>query len=197
MSKTDNKVLDQILSQKKAELAPDMSDAEYFEIFVSQHVLRAFTLDSDEIQSGLVDGAGDGGIDAIYLIVNGRLIREIEEAEDLKALKQNVQVDLIVIQASTETSFNLKRIIRLKDTAEDILTLDRPPSQFSEEYNQPLLDAIERFRIAHKALATKYPALRRAVRHNGSFQGQYSFQYGRPPSAGGHGPYCCRKAYSS
>src|SRR5712671_6945907 len=96
VSATDITVLDQILSQKHAQLAPEMKDDEYFEFFAAQQVLRSFQLDAEELQSGVVGGGDDGGIDAFYLIVNGRLIRETDDAEDLKLLKQNVVIDLVI-----------------------------------------------------------------------------------------------------
>jgi hypothetical protein len=69
MDKTDNNALDQSLARKRAGLAPDMSDDQYFETFVSQHVLLDFTLDSDENQSGIVDGVENDPNDAMYLVV--------------------------------------------------------------------------------------------------------------------------------
>jgi|SRR5580658_7459756 hypothetical protein len=92
---TDITVLDQILSQKHALLAPDMAEDDYFELFAAQHVLRSFQLDPEELQSGIVAGGNDGGTDGFYLIVNGRLIRETDDAEDRKLLKQNVVIDLL------------------------------------------------------------------------------------------------------
>jgi hypothetical protein len=158
MTATDVTLLNDVLAEKR-KLAPDLPDDEFFELFASQQVLRDFRLDPDDIQSGIVRGSGDGGVDSIYLLVNGRLIRDLSAAEDLKNLRQNVTIDLIIIQATREASFSLDRVNRLKTTAEDILTLDRRPEDFGEDYNEDLRDAIERFRLAHKLLLTKYPTL--------------------------------------
>jgi len=155
---TDVTLLNDVLAEKHG-FAPDLPEDEFFELFASQQVLRDFRLDPDDIQSGIVRGSGDGGVDSIYLLVNGRFIRDLSGIDDLKSLKQNVTIDLIIIQATREVSFTLNRVVRLKDTAEDILTLSRTPEDFSENYNEELLDAIERFRLAHKILLTKYPKL--------------------------------------
>lgn len=158
MTATDVTLLNDILVEKN-KLAPDLPEDEFFELFASQQVLRDFRLDPDDIQSGIVRGSGDGGIDAIYLLVNGRLIRDLSAAEDLKNLKQNVTIDLIIIQATREVSFSLSRVLRLKDTGEDILTVSRRSEDFSENYNDEVRDAIERFRLTHKMLLTKFPIL--------------------------------------
>ena len=127
-------------------------------------MLRDYQLDPEEIKSGLVGQTSvpnskgtDGGIDAIYLLVNGRLIRDLDQAQDLKALKQNIVFDVVVIQSSLESGFGLDRLIRLKDTSENIFRTDREADKFAEAYNEELLDCIRRFRETHRALITKHP----------------------------------------
>ncbi|MGA2572371.1 MAG: AIPR family protein [Terracidiphilus sp.] len=163
---TDFTLLTEILAQRKASLDPSMDDDEFFEFFSAQQVLRDYQLDPHEIKSGVVGQStlsklpgSDGGIDAIYLLVNGRLIRDEDQTQDLKALKQNIVFDVIVLQASLETGFTLQRLLRLKDTSENIFRIERSPDKFSETYNEPLLDSIRRFREAHRALLAKYPTI--------------------------------------
>ena len=161
MSKNDRQLLDQILAER-TKVAPDWTDSEYFELFAARQVLRTFPLEIDDVESGLVgdstasSGKGsDGGIDGFYVIVNGRVIRNPSEAKALKVLKQNITLDLVVIQASTEASFDLKRINRLEDTLMEIFDLNCSSNDFSEQYNDGLLNGIDTFRTAHKTLLSK------------------------------------------
>jgi hypothetical protein len=162
MSDSDIPVLNTILQGKKAALAKEMNDAEYFEAFAAEHVLRDERVDPNDIESGLTGTSGenrngtDGGIDAFYLFVNGKLIRDLEEASALtSSIRKNIVVNIVMLQASTEEGFALSRLTRLSDTIEDIFSLDRQPGTFSENYNEPLSDAIERFRAIHQALLLK------------------------------------------
>ncbi len=164
MQDTDLTVLTEILAQRKAALDPQMKDDEFFEFFAAQQVLRDYQLDPEEIKSGVVGQSTqaklpgtDGGIDAIYLLVNGRLIRDLDQAQELKNLKQNIVFDVLILQSSLETGFALQRLLRLKDTSENIFRIERSPDSFSETYNEELLDSIKRFREAHRALITKHP----------------------------------------
>src|ERR1700693_2587641 len=102
MQDTDLTVLTEILAQRKAALDPQMKDDEFFEFFAAQQVLRDYQLDPEEIKSGVVGQSKqaklpgtDGGIDAIYLLVNGRLIRDLDQAQELKNLKQNMVFDVL------------------------------------------------------------------------------------------------------
>jgi hypothetical protein len=164
MTDTDRTVLDQVVSETKKEIAPEMKDDEFFELFCAQNVLLQQQLESEEIESGLIGGdaqqqtGSDGGIDAIYVLVNGRFVRDASEAESLRnSFKQNVVINVVVVQASTEKGFKLQRLLRFKDTMEDIFSLDR--TTFSESYNQGLREAIETFRALHQAFATKHAAV--------------------------------------
>src|ERR1017187_7312599 len=104
MQNTDITVIDEILAQEKAELDPTARDDEFFEFFAAQQILRDYLLDPDEIKSGIVGQSthpnspgSDGGIDAMYVLVNGRLIRDLDQAADLRNLRQNILFDVILI----------------------------------------------------------------------------------------------------
>ena len=164
MQNTDITVIDEILAQEKEELDPTAKGDEFFEFFAAQQVLRDYLLDPDEIKSGIVGQSthpnspgSDGGIDAMYVLVNGRLIRDLDQATDLRNLRQNILFDVILIQATLETGFSIQRLLRLKDTSDNIFRIERDTNSFTETYNEPLLDLIQRFREAHKALITKHP----------------------------------------
>jgi hypothetical protein len=167
VSVTDVKVIDEILSEKHKELAPDLDDGEFFEFFAAQQILRNYASSPTDIQNGMVGGSGqkdgksgsDGGIDGFYLLVNGRFISDVEAAEDLQTLKQNVAVDLILIQSTREQKFLMNRVLRMSEAVENILQLGREPKDFTENYNESLLDAIERFRTTHRVLAGKFPTI--------------------------------------
>src|SRR5215208_5483598 len=150
MSDSDIMVLGQILSEERNDTAPDLSEKEFFDLYAAQQAFRDITVDFDDIRSGDVDGNGDGGIDFIYIVVNGRLIRDLIAAEDLKTVAQNPTVELIIVQSTIEVKFSLDRVVRLKDTLADILSIHKDPADFGEAYNEGLLDAIDRFRTVHR-----------------------------------------------
>ncbi len=47
-----------------------------FEYLIYEQVLKEYDLSSEEIRAGSVDGRNDGGIDAIYIMVNEHLISD-------------------------------------------------------------------------------------------------------------------------
>ena len=84
MSKNDRIILDDYIAARKEEVEPDLSDADYFEIFSAEQILKKFDLSYEEVVDGIVGGGNDGGIDSLYLFVHDILIREEIDIPNLK-----------------------------------------------------------------------------------------------------------------
>lgn len=127
MSSNDQIILDQILEQQRAERASHLAAPKYFELFVGEQLLKHYDLSYDEIEPGLVDGGGDGGIDGFFVFVNGELVRE---DTDLSGLKKDVVIETIIFQAKTETSFREKSLDGIAATLRDLFDLSQPLTKF-------------------------------------------------------------------
>lgn len=157
MSSNDRIILDEVLKQKQAEVDPVSSASDFFELFTAEQALKDFDLSYDEIDSGLVGDGGDGGIDAIYLFVNGELV---QEEFDYAHLKKNIEIDLIVVQAKTSAGFQETPVERFITVSDDIFDLSKDLSAFSGVYNEAVVESIRRFRLVQQQLAAKFPSLR-------------------------------------
>lgn len=100
-------VLDELLQEHRKALPADIEDSEHFELFVSEQVLRAYKLENEEINSGIVAGGNDGQIDSMYLFVNGNLLQGDVEEKDLTEYRKNIVLDLVIIQSKRTPSQKL------------------------------------------------------------------------------------------
>ena len=157
MAGNDRIILDQVLDQQRQNVAPTLDQAAYFEIFTSEQVLKDFDLSYDEIESGIVAGGGDGGIDGFYVFVNGELLQEDSDTTDLR---KNIQIEVFLLQAKTGSGFSEAAMDRLAAAADDLFDLSKPLSSLKAVYNEELLEAAERFRGTYQTLASKFPRLR-------------------------------------
>jgi hypothetical protein len=157
MSINDRIILDQILEQQHPERAPSASASEFFELFVAEQVLKGSDLSFEELEGGLTGSGGDGGIDAIYVLVNGELAHE---DIDLSPLKKNVLIEVVVMQAKLSESFGESAIEKLIGSAEEIFNLTKDLRPLQSVYNGSLLAAAETFRMVYKGLAAKFPTLK-------------------------------------
>jgi hypothetical protein len=92
---------------------PRLSRGEAFERFaIGEVALRTYNLGPSEIDAGVVGARDDGGIDAIYIFLNGQelveadSIRVTNRKNALSGLQQGVILDVVIVQAKTDTSWD-------------------------------------------------------------------------------------------
>ena len=156
MAANDLIILNKILEQQKAELAPGMTETDYFGIFTTEQILKEYDLSYDEIQSGIIDGGGDGGIDAFFIFLNGELARE---DTDYSIYKKDVVLEVQIIQSKTGATYSEEPIHKLIAATDDLLNLSTDLKSFESTYNKQLLKITEIFRNAFAELASKFPKI--------------------------------------
>lgn len=150
-------LLDEIIKQELEESGEKLSVHSFFEFYCATTILKAAELAYDEIDAGLTGQSHDGGADAIYLFVNGDLIKEDENVKD--KYKKNVDIELVIIQAKYENSFGEDAVLKLSRLCKNLFDLDFERKSFEARYNEKVLDAFELFRSTYVSLVTKRPRL--------------------------------------
>ncbi|WP_028958269.1 AIPR family protein [Sulfitobacter sp. 20_GPM-1509m] len=156
MSANAKQILGDIVEQRRQESMPERSLQDFFEIFSAEQITKDYGLNFEELEACVVDGEHDGGIDSVFVFVNGDLILE---DTDVDSYKKNIVIDLIVIQSKTSGGFSEDPINKLKPSLENLLDLTADYGHFSQ-YNQQVKNIFDRFRSTYRALASKFPALR-------------------------------------
>ena len=156
MATNDVIILDKILEQRHADIAPELDSATFFELFVAEQVLKDYDLSYDELKAGRVGGGGDGGIDALYLFANGELV---QEDTDLSVLKRQVAIDLIIVQAKGQSGFSEGALDRLYAVTADLLNLGADHGALASVYKAEILSAMKSFKATYEALAARFPKL--------------------------------------
>lgn len=170
MSSNYHIILQQILEDQQSELEIDSSLSRFFGNFSALQLLKNNELTYEEIEKGDVDGTLDGGIDNFYLFINGDLIAwtcfvldedvnslEVEsDALTTKSLKEkykkNIEIELVIIQAKLENSFNETSILKLKDSLGNLLNLENSLETYHSRYSSSLLNAFAVLRQIYLAL---------------------------------------------
>ncbi len=147
-------ILDDLLEHERLTTALHLSANSFFGLFTTEQILKNYGLSYEELESGIVDGGGDGGVDSIYTFVNGVLVTE---ESDFENIKQNVLITLIIIQSKTTAGFAEDPILRLESTIRDLFDLDHNLANYEKTYNAKLLRAVEIFRKTYSSLSPKLP----------------------------------------
>jgi hypothetical protein len=162
MSGNAQQLLTDVLEQQKAERNPSISAEDFFEIFTSEQVLKDLDLSYEEIESGIVDGEHDGGVDAVYCFVNDDLV--YDDFDQAKYKKQ-VAIDLHIFQAKSASGFSESDINKIISTTNHLLKLGADDSLFTQ-YNDSVKSAFSRFRKAYRLLASKFPEVNVSVHYS-------------------------------
>jgi hypothetical protein len=152
----DQIILEQIIKERCAESEDELSISEYFEIYSASEILKDYDLTYDDITYGIVGDGGDGGIDSIYTFVNGEPLKE-DTVINSNQKKNNIE--LIVIQSKTSTSFKEDAVIKFRESAQDLFNLANNPDDFAARYNAELIDKVKLFRNSYSKLAKTFPKI--------------------------------------
>jgi hypothetical protein len=156
MADNNQIILETMINQNKDTLYPEISADDYFHFFVTEQVLKDQELSYDEIEEGIVDNGGDGGIDSIYTFVNNHLV---QRDSDLIDGKRNSIIDVYIIQSKNVSGFGETPIEKCNSSAIDLFDLNKPIDELRSVYNSNILANIDVFRRQYLHLASKFPQL--------------------------------------
>ena len=116
-----------------------LTSSETFEFFVASSVLRKYhQSDITDIESGaLVGGGGDGGLDAIAVLVNGHPVYTEQDIEFFVEKLRRLEVEFVFIQAKSAPGFR----------AADIGTFVFGVRQFFSAVLEPTTDVTFRMEV--------------------------------------------------
>ena len=146
-----------------ADLVAPLPRSKVFDILASEVVLKHFDLTSDEIEAGLTDGGGDGGIDAAYVFLNQELVTEEHDVlrDDFVAGSsyRGASLSLWLVQAKEEKSFKSGTFVTVSDGLRDLLDLQKDRARLAADgYSDLILNRIFEFRDALVALRRVHPS---------------------------------------
>ncbi|HSW37490.1 MAG TPA: AIPR family protein [Candidatus Saccharimonadales bacterium] len=154
MSNTDTVLLDGVLDDLRTIAPSELNDAQVFDLFAVEQVLKDYDLSNDELIAGLTDGAGDGGIDGFYTFADEMLV---DEDFDKSRLSSRYALDLYIFQGKRASGF--------AETAFDKWTVSLPILlNLSENidpsiYSASLIQRVEVFRDLLRQTVRKFPKI--------------------------------------
>lgn len=145
-NETYRALIEAVIDERAKDLAvTDKSEA--FENVANTLILEPYDLSVDEIDAGTTDGAGDGQIDAMYVLANGAVLTG-EDDEEIPE-KGPIEIDLLFIQSKNTYSFQETPLRLIRTTVSDLINLNSNHTSYLPQYSQVLQD---KFALARKAL---------------------------------------------
>lgn len=151
MAKNDLLLIDSIIEERIAKKLPSEKKDEVFEFLVYEQVLKEYDLSVDEIRSGSVDGRNDGGIDAIYILVNGHLISDIKSSLLPKA---NANLEVYFFTCKHRDVFKQDPINGMCTSLQELLDFSKEDKQLDGQYNEEVFEKRNTFISVYRKVAT-------------------------------------------
>jgi len=154
LASNDRILLDSVLSTGRSDSETKLGEAEYFELFCAEQILKDYDLSYDELFSGIVDQGDDGGIDGFYSLVEGELITD--DDFDVYHYRKGARLDLYLIQSKQAATFTETAIDKLIATSSQIFDLSRDLKELAKFFNAALFNKVVRFREAYVGLSARH-----------------------------------------
>ncbi len=151
MAKNDLILLDSIIEEREKQKIPSGRKDEVFEYLVYEQVLKEYDLSSEEIKAGSVDGRNDGGIDAVYILVNGHLINDAKGALFPKA---NANLEVYFFTCKHRDSFKQDPVNSIFTSLQELLDFSKKDAELDGDYNEDILEKRNLFILTYKRVAT-------------------------------------------
>ena len=150
MAKNDIILIDSIIDQRIKDRMPSENNGEVFEFMAYEQILKEYDLNKDEIIQGSVDGKDDGGIDAIYIFVNGNLLSDVDE---VIWPKRSCEISVYIITCKHHDTFKQEVLNNEYATISEFFDLSRSNSELKASYNSDLLTKRQLFVDAYTKTA--------------------------------------------
>jgi hypothetical protein len=157
VAKTNDQILlDAILSEQRVVWGEALKEDKLFELFSAEQLLKDKDLTAPDVENGNVGQSLDGQIDSFYLFADGATVDEVDE---VKNARRNVDIDVWVIQSKTSPSFDATTLEKLQTTILNIFDFSRLDDFTANEYAEDLLQKAKLFRAVYRETAGSFPKL--------------------------------------
>ncbi|MBU8860511.1 MULTISPECIES: AIPR family protein [unclassified Micromonospora] len=140
---------------------PHMSEDDAWEVFVAWLLLRDFDVTLDSLHAGVVDGSNDGGIDAVYTLLESGIVqpdhKAVEDPKAARTMTEGLELTLHVVQAKNNEKFPQLMVTALQSILPRALDLGRSLDVLKDELNDSAREQLEIFRAAYRNLLSRRP----------------------------------------
>lgn len=113
-----------------------MAESDAFELFAASLTLSDDALSQTELSNFLLD-EGTPGLDVVVIEVNGQIVRDASEVDQIAGEASRVEVSVVTVQAKESPKTDIAQILNSGSTLEEFLNGDEPQGY-------PILGALAR-----------------------------------------------------
>ncbi|MBF0671001.1 MAG: AIPR family protein [Salinibacterium sp.] len=151
---------------------PSLSEDDAFERFAGGLATKLYGISLPDAEKGLVGATNDGGIDALYIFLNGQepvtsdSIRLTKRRNALDGIRSGVALDILVVQAKNETTWDTNVFPKIQSALELILKANVTAAELRAfPFNDDVVEKALMLRDLRTRLAPFVPVMRFTVQY--------------------------------
>lgn len=156
MALNDFVLIDGIIDDRMDNEGKDKSDpklrGEVFERLAISELLKPYDLTSEQLDNGLVDGGDDGGIDGLYVFVNGNYISDKAEYQ---LPRENGKLEIYIITCKHDNTYIMHPLESLDSSLSELLNFSISEEELARKHNQKILNKRKLLLNVYKKLASQ------------------------------------------
>jgi hypothetical protein len=152
MAKNDKVLIDGIIDDRIEQKLPSEKRDEAFEYFSFEQILKEYDLSYDEIIQGSVDGRNDGGIDGIFILINGHVLAD---PETFKWPKSGSILEAWIITCKHHDTFKQAPLDNLAASIVELLDFTVESTALQGDYSEQILRYRENLKLAYRKVSPR------------------------------------------
>ena len=137
MAKNDTVVIDSIIKQRTGSTdLTSVERGEQFQRLAIEQVLKHRTPDPEELEDGIVDGSDDGGIDGVFIAVNGLLMADVDS---VTWPRTGVELEIWILTCKHYNGFRQAPLDNLYASLVELLDFSLSSEDLQGQYSDELL----------------------------------------------------------
>lgn len=156
-------LVDQFVEEAQKSRDIRLDDDVAFEHFAASIALDFYNLSDEEIESGRIGGAQDGGIDGVYIFLDDQLLGEdsatVRDDFDPQKVRRGAELTMWLIQAKRSSGFGEDVFNRVRASTEKLLDLKLSNEKLASLYSPALVTRFELFTQAWKNIGIRSPRI--------------------------------------
>lgn len=145
-------IIDDILDKEgKSKTDPKVRGAAFEQLAISE-LLKTYDLTVDQIENGIVDGGDDGGIDGLFIFVNGNYL---SDKADYQLPRENGKLEIYIITCKHDNSYQIHPLESLDSSLSELLNFATSHSNLARKYNEKVLKKRELLYNAYRRLVSQ------------------------------------------
>jgi len=117
----------------------DLPSSETFEMFALSQIHKDQNITFENIESSIVDGGNDGGIDSLMVFIDEEYVENIDDLENFK-FSNHTKCKFIISQCKKENSFKEASIDKLIATIPVLFNLEETETDLLNRFNPDLVN---------------------------------------------------------